>query len=304
MNAGGRDGAFRYRDDITEQLAILSSARDSVYKTYQANANRSHYIQGHPFVRDALEANTAVLKGVVASFDKALIKTLKRHTLFPWLTQLKGVCGAHVARLIGTIGDPHRFPGKLCENGHHSPADAFGICVIFIGEKGTKRDDMKACGARLGPERRGTGSRSLWHYCGVHVDAEGRAPRKRKGQKCSWNPLARACLLMPDGIADQLVRHQCEPYVGTYYYPTKTRLKSRRGVVIEDSLENDIVGGNAAPDADKGGEAVMRRDIERSVEPLRPFQIDAIARKVAVKAFVADLLREWKRAAPIERESK
>lgn len=44
---------------------------------------------------------------------------------------------------------------------------------------------------------------SLWHYFGLHVDENGKAPKMRHGQQCTWNPIARALTYQ---IAESLVK--------------------------------------------------------------------------------------------------
>lgn len=117
------------------------------------------------------------------------------------------------------------------------------------------------------------GARSIWHYCGLHV-VNGRAPRPKRGEKFSWNPGAKTAVLQPGGIAEHIVRSRV-PVYRDRYDETKQRLQRDRGA-------GGAVTGSAV--ATSG-----RVDIGS----LRPFQIDAIARKVAAKAFVADLWRAW-----------
>lgn len=346
----GKDGFSRYRDPITEELAVLASTRDSVHRALQANLNRTHHKQGNPYTTAVLGAATESLKAIEVSIDKALVRTLRKHALYPWLKGIKGgPKGAHLARLIGTIGDPLRFPGRLCEQGHHVAEDSTGVCDRYVGEKGQTREEMTLCGAPVGPVRRGTGTRSVWHYCGLHVSEDGSFPKKRKGQKCSWNPIARGALLMPDaGIAAQMIRHKCEPYYAEVYLAKKEKLRLERGAErngeIEDEFgaalqadydaehltEIELRGGVAGRETEKhpesgrrrglaaqdiedadawsesevsrgivtaGGEAGVEVESESCSGLLRPFQIDRIARKVMVKAFVGDMLQAWKAEA-------
>lgn len=257
----------RYRDSITEGLGLLASAWDSEHKNYMAQLLRSRY--GSPYVAQALAEAAEGAKERREAIGKKLVGLMRQHPLGSWLKEHPGVGGVHSARLVACIGDPLRFPGKVCESGHHVPADFEGDCTcpVYRDDGAEKHHE---CGGKIGPVRRGTGVRSAWHFCGLHAEADGRSPRRRKGVKATWNPIARSCVLQPDGIADQIVRHQVEPWIGLYY-ETKKRIGKERG--FEFLCEIDMNAGSA----------------------LRPFQIDAIARKVAAKAFVGDLLLEWKR---------
>ena len=299
------DGYSRYRDHVTAELGLLASARDSMHKEYISLLLRSKH--GSPPLETKLAQAAEDAKKIVRGFDRDLVKTLKRHALWDWLEPHPGVRGAHIARLISMIGDPHRFPGRLCEDGHHLPSDWVGDCGKLCGEKG---EAAHVCGAAVGPVRRGTGTRSVWHYFGVHVDANGRAPKMRKGQQCTWTPMGRACLLQPDGIADQIVRWRVEPWRGKYE-ATKQRVSFERGIVPSNEIEQAVgealegesnaestyEAGNGSGIAESGGAAERVFDGDVSNGKLRPFQIDAIAKKVAVKAFVADLLMAWKERA-------
>ncbi len=299
------NGYSRYRDHVTAELGLLASARDSLHKQYIATLLRAKH--GSPPLEKILTQAAEDTKKIESRLDRRLIAMLKQHVLWDWLEPHPGVRGAHVARLISMIGDPHRFPGRLCNDGHHLAADWVGDCPRLCGEKGEK---PHGCGAAVGPLRRGTGVRSVWHYFGQHVDGNGRAPRMRKGQQCTWTPMGRACLLQPDGIADQIVRHRVEPWRGKYD-ETKKRVSFERG--IDQAVESDHMFGEALEGegnadrageievvlgiAESGGAAEKESEIEKFGGKLRPFQIDAIAKKVAVKAFVADLLMAWKERA-------
>lgn len=343
----------KYRDHVTAELGLLAGTRDSIHKTYIATVLRSKEMnKGNPAYGEIMEqwATGGLLK-IQVEVDRELVKTLKRHVLWDWLEPHRGVRGAHVARLISMLGDPHRFPGRVCEDGHHLPCDWVGDCGRLCGEKGEK---PHLCGATVGMVRRGTGTRSVWHYFGQHADDDGNAPRMRKGQRCSWTPMGRACLLQKDGIADQIVRHRVEPW-RTKYDSTKRRVSFERGAEIsnEDELsagvvlegaggavdrvgESDRRGGELCPISleseavveseseapgghtlEEKGSVVSSTEIEdtrgvaesggaaeigvesadRSGE-LRPIEIEGIAKKVAVKAFLADLLMAWKERAP------
>jgi len=131
--------------------------------------------------------------------------------------------------------------------------------------------------------------RSLWHYCGLHV-VDGRSPRKTKGKQADWNPKARTLLLMPSGMAEMIIKHRTPKY-RDIYDTTKVRLAAERGVVMK--IESGRRPGPALPQDVEGSEVAHQAEIGHPVG-LRPFQIDAIARKVAVKAFLGDLLMEWK----------
>lgn len=307
--------------------------------------------------------------------NRKLTATLRKHPIWPWLSQYPGLGGAHVARVIAAIGDPRRFPGQRCTVGHYHPpiyevgsrcpnlvrdvenveddgagedhADDFlaeseqglvremvngnGDASIdgFVHQNGAtaecqNENEIRAgrCPGTMLPPRDTTGVRSVWHYLGLHVDENGRAPRKRKGVQCSWHPQARSSLLMPDsGIAAQIVRLRVPKY-RDIYDQAKERIARERGVIATDenggkleaaprlSDENAIAAG-ANGKADSASEITTAGGLTKNGETahrpvcageggLRPFQIEQRARIIAVKAFVGDLLVEWKRIVDAE----
>lgn len=340
-------GYSRYRDPATHTLGVLARTRDSVHKGYMATRQR---VKAVPELtcRGFLGQIATGLGGIQETIDRALVKALRDHVLWEWLDAHR-VRGVHVARFIGMIGNPHRFPGRKCIAGHHLPCDWTSDCPIVGGEKGEK---PTVCGASVGPIRQGTGTRPMWHYFGLHADANGRAPRMRKGQQCTWDPMGRACLLQPGGIAEQIVRHRQEPW-RSVYDEKKDRLQLERGVVapceidgapgvageegsadfageidsrcgiaasggaVERCSEIDLEVGSLRPievegsagDRDEicpdygtaasGGAAAAGDEIDSSSGSLRPIDIERTARKVAVKAFAADLLTMWKELDPV-----
>jgi hypothetical protein len=193
---------------------------------------------------------------------KAINKALRHHPIWPWLKQFPGVGGIQTARLLAEIRDPRRFPGQPCTNGHLLPS-IYGVgdpCPIEVWLEGELAVDGghvkgKCSGTMLTPRTNGNGTRSLWHYCRLHT-VDGKSPRKQRGRKCDWNLAASSALLMPDvGIAAQIVRHGPQPY-RQLYDETKAR---------------------------------------KLAADMKPIAAEHIARKVAVKAFVADLLQAWKK---------
>jgi hypothetical protein len=270
--------------------------------------------------RDIQQARLAAEQRGLTTLSESLLKVgtslaeqvkreLRRQPIWPWLSQFPGLGGVHVARLVALIGDPHRFPGQPCTEGHIAPAR------FAVGDPCPRRSKpdadgaVAACAGTMLEPRRGTGTRSLWHYLGLHV-VNGKSPRKAKLQKADWNPIGRTICLQPGGIAEQIVRHRV-PVYREIYDAAKERLQRERGAVA--AIEAAAWDGSALPE---GPDAELRRGIgkapglrpiaietqgaepDREIEAppgsLRPIQIEGIARKVAVKAFVGDLLTAWK----------
>jgi hypothetical protein len=84
-------------------------------------------------------------------------------------------------------------------------------------------------------------------------------PKRRRGVQCDWKPELRTLALGPDGLADQIIKHRTPTYRDVY-----DETKARK--VADD------------PD-------------------MPPWKAHKIARVVASKAFLGDLLVEWKKVS-------
>lgn len=262
----------RYIDPATQLLGFLAATWQDFQQLRKSMTQRE--------LPESIIAVQATAEKKVAS---ELAKALRKHPLWPWLSQYPGLGGVHTARLISRIGDPRRFPGQQCSIGHTMTPD-------YAPGTPCPMDDWEgnACPGTMRPPRPHTGTRSVWHYLGLHV-VDGRSPRKAKGQRVDWDPIGRTAVLQPDGIADHIVRHRTPKY-RDLYDATKERLTRERAACALES----VVAVDPLPIDTAEAEDSLATD---AVAGLRPFQIDAIARKVAAKAFVADLLAEWKRVA-------
>lgn len=251
-------------------LAMLCEARMDVQRTRLALEQRGLSKEAAEFAKSE------------ARLDRGIKKELQGHIIWPWLSQYPGLGGVQTARLISLIGDPTRFPGRKCTEGHTLPNAGAGRedeVVVGVGSPcpWVGLDDQPCPGTLLEP-RAGTGVRSLWHYLGLHV-VDGRSPRKAKGSKADWSPVGRTVVLMPGGIADSIIKLRV-PVYRDEYDRQKERLQNERGVDSGVAIE-----GPAGP-------AQPNEPIDAD---LRPFQIHERARKIAAKKFVGDLLIEWKR---------
>lgn len=289
---GPDGGPAYYIDEQTAYLGHLAAAYDDLLKTRRAQQQR-----GMGWVADGV----AELERKVA---RDLSRELRKHALWPWLSEFKGLGGVHTARVIATIRDPWRFPGLMCERGHYVSATYGGeACPVVSLDAGDhERGRCLAPVAR----RPHSGTRSVWHYFGVHV-VDGGAARKRKGARCDWDPIGRAALLQPDGLADQIVKHRTPVYRDKY-----DRKRDQLAPRVVPGSESEAVGGpgNDVGGADSSGASEPGDGLAPNVQgaadlgavgdcsrggSLRPFQAHRIAQYVAVKAFLADLLAEWKR---------
>jgi hypothetical protein len=310
----------RFRDPYTAALGILASEWDSQHHAYQAATLRAGHVP-QADLRAVIEQSAAGAEAIRDAIGKRMSATLRKHPLYSWMVAHRGFPKAvHTARLLAAIGDPLRFPGRVCSNpkgSHHLPSDWTGAeCPIPVYGDGNgrgERGDAKPCGAVVGDVRRGTGVRSVWHYCGMHVGPDGRWPMQRKGVQGTWLPRVRGLLMQEGGIAEQLIRQRVEPWRGIYNQ-AKERIARERGV--EAGVESEREGGpSPAHDSENGGGVARGREIGRSAgpaaeiqegavdsraeiesvsgHPLRPFQVEKRARIIAVKAMLGDLLVEW-----------
>ncbi len=264
-------------------------------------------------------------------------RALKKHELWPFLEPLRGLRGPSVCLVIGMIRDPRRFPGQLCEKGHYLPAGLFPVgapCPVLVtrngktaegeeieaeraydtedgpfssangnGDGGETTEEAIAndlaggCGAPILEPRPYTGVRSLYHYFALDV-VNGKARRKVRGEQATFNPRGKALFLAPDGgIAAQIVRHNCEPYV-TVYREGKVRLLEREGIdVASGNVRNS---GSPPQQAQRATKKQVAKGVESSYEneswngPRSLLWCDKTARKIGVKRFAGDLLMNWK----------
>lgn len=287
----------RYIDEATRMLAMLAGGYEDAQRTRLAGMQR-----------ELPERLLKHAKTYEDAYSRELTKALRRHLIWPWLSQFKGLGGVHTARLIGMIGDPRRFPGQRCTE-HHTmvPDYAPGTpCPVM------DYHSEESCPGTMLEPRPHSGVRSVWHYLGLHV-VDGKMPRRRKGVQADWNPDGRTACLMPQGIADHIIMHRVEPYRGLYE-ATKARkagggvgqvgdserssgptLLSLTGGGAEEVVDSEKAAGPTLLSLDGGG-VEGRGDSDHAVG-LRPIQIHSIARTVAVKRFVADLFLEWKELA-------
>lgn len=291
-----------YRDPVTQYLGILASTWDGNHKNWQANAARAR-IAPHARAKLILGIQRDESRRLRDSVGEELTRELKKHALYPWLLSHRGCPkSTHTARVIAMIRDPLRFPGCQCAVGHYLPVDHNGACTEQVRVGSGKTAEWVSCGAEVGAPRRGTGTRALWHYLGLHV-VDGVLPKRTKGQQADWSTKGRTACLMPDGIADMIIRQKVEPWYGVYL-----AAKARKGgKKVEEEKVSAGLGDYAASDercetgrsiVEGGGVEALRAD---AVDPglsaltLPPWHAHKIGRIVLVKAFVADMLAEWKR---------
>lgn len=303
----------RYIDDATTVLNILASHFEMLLKSRIRAFNRLASGYPHPLTPEATaEINAHWMVAGIEALEKQasreLGKALRNHPLWPWLKPLKGVAGPRTARLIALIGDPRRFPGQPCTEGHYLPpsfpvgspcpitksphADSAlesetrdGVGEPFDGTDALVESDRRNGSVDSSPDSDDFSAESdaLRARCpGIMLPprtttgtrslwhylglhaVDGKAPRFVAGRQADWNAKGKTLILGPEGIADQIVRHRTSKYREIY-----DEVKARKLGLVD-----------------------------------RPIDAERIARKVAAKAFVADLLAEWKRIIEAEGASE
>lgn len=292
----------RFVSPATEVLNIYAKGFEDLQQVRMASS-----LRGDTWLADRLKKEEDAA-------SRRLGKALRDHELWPFLAPLKGLAGPRTGRVIAEIGDPRRFPGQPCTAGHYLPAgypvgapcpisaDADmgsevektrGVSGEFASADGCREVDTTIGGGEVSTEadsRRAPGDRDglggpssrtaddgaeteSRHGCpgillaprlGTGVRSlwhyaglhaiDGRMPQRRKGVQADWKPTLRTLALGPDGLADQIIKHRTPKY-RDIYDATKER---------------------------------------KAVEELPPWKVHKIARTVAAKAFLGDLLVTWK----------
>lgn len=267
--------------------------------------------QSFPKKNAGNEPSLALLS--VWNAEKSLIKDmeagLKQHVLWDgFLENQTALHGMLAARVLGEIRHPHRFPGQRCDytgpkgdfKGHTMPP-IFSVgdtCPMEFWDKAPVDEEtgkrlpakllectgrMQEPRARIDPrtDRLETGVRSLFHFAGLVVGDDGRNigyHSLAEGQTRDWNTHLKTLLLMPQGIAEQIVNHKPEPYYSEHdrsYVQSLERMSRERSIDLTAKT--------------KGGKT-----------PKEVIRLKGIARKIAAKLWVGDVLMEWKRRSPLE----
>jgi hypothetical protein len=272
----------QYASEATAKLGEIAATRKDLMRTRGAIGNRlfGEEWQGNPDTSALRPSQAIIWEGLNEAFDasgKELKKVLtKEHELAPWLAPLKGMNGVQVAILLSRIRDPWRFPGQPCSDGHIwlPQLEVGSICPAVTYDEDRKEG---SCTGTIRPARPETGVRSVWHYCGLHVMENGSAAYHRKGTRSDWDPVARTALLMPDvGIIAQIIKQRTPKY-RDIYDAKKDSVKATRPFFDTMALAK----ASGLPNA------------------VFPGKVDTIAKYVAGKAFLGDLLMAWKELVPL-----
>lgn len=299
---------YPYVDEPTASMARHARSWDRIQRLRIALANSGQ----------ASEAGIADIKRAEDRESRLATGALQRHVLWEWLEKYKGLRGVTTCLIMGLIRDPRRFPGQKCNQGHYLPA-AFEIgapCPVQVADgveiekevdltetvRGSVSKQFSGCGAPILASRPTTGVRALWRYFGLHV-VDGHAARKRRGQQADFTPRGKALLLAPDtGLAAQIVRHQCEPWIDIYYKQKERLIEVQREIPIvgrgqvaaSTETEHESITPSGIRGQDEVASTVQGHESEHPSGTRPLIAIDRLARKIAAKAFLGDLLTAWK----------
>lgn len=234
-------------------------------KRYTANYWDIQKVRIAVFNRQGELAEDADIVRTLKTLEEGLAKKIKKevpeHPIWDkWLKHVGGIGLILAAQLICLItGQVHTPECQVKRDAYYSKKKR------GEGKRGVREDDKEdypkgcpyICDCPLvGIERFGSVS-SLWKYAGMDV-VNGKAPRRKKGEKISWNPRLRALCY---NIGKSFVMNIKGPYRKHY-----DRFKA---------LE-------------------QAKNLERS-KGLSKGHIDARARRKTVKLFLAHLFDQWYR---------
>ncbi len=300
-----------FSDPLTGELNRIAKNFAQVQKLRKGMELRE---QSFPHHKDKTkrgnEAPFALL--TIWAAEDSLIKDMeakiKQHVLWDgFLENQQALHGMLTARVLGEIRHPHRFPGQRCDytgpqgnlKGHTVPP-IFSVgdtCPMEFwedasvdGETGVRSPAklvkcegiMQVPRARIDPytDKPETGVRSLFHFAGLIAGDDGRNigyHSLAEGQTRDWNSSLKTLLMMPKGIADQIVNWKPEPYYSEHarsYVGALERMARERKI----DLSAKTKGGKTPPEV---------------------IRLKGIARKIAAKLWVGDVLMEWKRRSPL-----
>lgn len=190
-----------------------------------------------------------------------LVRSLRKHPLGGWVKRMVGIGEKQGARLIAAIGDP--VWNAAAGRPRRGPAELQAYCGLHVvpaqANPGTQ--------ARYGGNGGHPGDQVTSDHHGMSVP--GVAPRRQRGQKANWNPVARSRFRL---VAESCKKQRHSPYRAVY---DAGRAKYADAV-------------HSAPCPQCGGKG----DPLPAGSPLRPGHQDSRALRLVAKAILQDLWRE------------
>jgi len=252
---------------VTAEIDLFVRTWEDLMQQRKRFAQRGqNYVTGEVRAQGLLDISEMVAEAEQRT-KAALEKLIHKHPLYEWLKEAK-TAGPRAATILAMIRHPHRFPGQKCSEGHYLlPTFEIGVpcpCAAWVEEQGS---EQQPCTGVVEAPRLGTGARAVWKMAGqypITTEKGVRLARKMKGVQSSHNGRAKTAILMPQGIGQQFFMQHSR--YETVYYAAKERLLA------------------AHPEDNKPGKLG---------------RWETTARVIAAKAWLGDLLMEWKRIVPL-----
>jgi len=116
----------------------------------------------------------------------------------------------------------------------------------------------------------------LWAYSGLHV-VDGRAPKRKRGEKINWNPKMRA-----------LMWKIARSFAFQKEAPSRTKYEENKRYYLE-KYGDRIKNPKSCPEYEK-----CRKRLKKRKEPACKGHLEAMARRRLVKQFLACLWLKWR----------
>lgn len=189
-------------------LALAADTVDDIEDVRKATANRLRILTtdqpdedgvmrgfGYPETHPAVSSLAAFLE-LIESAEKMAVgnleKLLRKHPLYKWSKQHRGIGDKQIGRLLGVIGDPYirpdwtRADGTVVPKGPRTVSALWaymGLHVVPGGQASSDDQPTPTTGDPGGDPDQGPP--------GTQIVGIGVAPRRKRGEQSNWNDTAR-----------------------------------------------------------------------------------------------------------------
>lgn len=182
--------------------------------------------------------------------EKELVRWMMDHPLRRWIEAERGIGLPAVARLLALTGPI--TPVETDESGR-----------VLAGFPNVAK---------------------LWAYCGYAVDTDGHAPRRRRGKRLGFNPMARVLCYR---IGDAIVKTS-----NTRILKDGTELQAGKYRAIYDTKKAEYQAREPRGESQCRFGQWHKNDSGKTIA-CGAAHVDNAARRYAIKAFLRDLWVEW-----------
>lgn len=265
-------------NELLEVYLELRRVSDCLYDVQDVRIRTANRLRVLP--KEVYGVYPQSLMEIEKQLDKRLAVLLKEIPVWnSWLKDVKGIGPRLAAGILSRIAVKYTVVEKL--DGLSEVQKRFAV----------KFEKKKAY---LIPVYRGIEAfpniSKLWKYCGLHTE-NGVAPKRKRGEKVTWNPWLKMMLLgrlatsfirtAPGEKYEQIYRKQKSYYMSPEKY----------GAALEDPKKCP----RYAECIKTLAEAAARKGRKMKDPPCRE-HIDLMARRYMIKIFVQDLWTEWRKA--------